>query len=1025
MTESLKTGIYEDLISRGLKFELDKLPSSVAATQGKIDESDLPRILGRYVERILTRTLQSLGEYDRADLSTELVNKVLTEIVAASKLADGDSDLIDGTPRILHSVTQVLPDGTTAQITRPIISLGDTTFLTNARGEPQLLKQIESEIESAASIDILMAFVRWAGVRQLIQPFRNLMNRGGSIRVITTTYTNSTEQRALDALVELGADVKVSFDLSQTRLHAKAWLFKRSRGISTAYIGSSNMTASAMVDGVEWNVRIAEVANPDIIQKFNAVFESYWESSEYKNYDPAEFAAAVSQAEHQKNLVDLSPFAVEPRPFQQRILDDIAASRSAGFHRNLVVAATGTGKTVMSAFDYESLSRQIPFAKLLFIAHRKEILNQSRKMFAQITKDPSFGELWVDGDRPLKFDHVFASIQTLVHQDIESISPDFYDIIIIDEAHHVAASSYQRILDHFRPKELIGLTATPERGDGHSILPYFDNRIAAELRIWEAIEQQHLCPFAYFGIRDEVDLSGVTWKRGAGYDVEELTNVYTASHQWISLVIQQVQQKILNASEMKALGFCAGLRHAEFVANQFNKAGIRSVVLSGDNESDERASAMRQLAMGEIQAIFTVDIFNEGIDIPSVDTLLLLRPTDSGLLFMQQIGRGLRKAKGKRICTILDFVGHHRKEFRYENRFRALVGGSRRELERQVKEGFPLLPAGCQIHLDSHSQTEILNSFKNAIPSQWPKMVAELKALGDVSLKAFLLESGLTLDELYGRSRTFAELRRAAGFEPSEPSDQEVALLRGVARLKHIDDSTRIEKYREWLIGDRPPDISNMNSFDRRLARMLSSSVTSSMRLNSGQAELDFIWGHPLVRQELRELLEVRADVIDVVHLDHTKQPDVPLRIHALYSRVEIQAALDDLKDGKIREFREGVRFVEPLSTDFFLFTSDKSSSGFSPSTRYKDYAISPDLIHWESQSTTSSKSAVGQRYINHVKNGSIILLFGRQSKDDEAFWFLGPANYVSHSGDYPVAFTWKLETTLPAALLSLFAAAA
>jgi hypothetical protein len=179
------------------------------------------------------------------------------------------------------------------------------------------------------------------------------------------------------------------------------------------------------------------------------------------------------------------------------------------------------------------------------------------------------------------------------------------------------------------------------------------------------------------------------------------------------------------------------------------------------------------------------------------------------------------------------------------------------------------------------------------------------------------------------------------------------------------------------------------------------------------------------VRQELRELLEVRADVIDVVHLDHTKQPDVPLRIHALYSRVEIQAALDDLKDGKIREFREGVRFVEPLSTDFFLFTSDKSSSGFSPSTRYKDYAISSDLIHWESQSTTSSKSAVGQRYINHVKNGSIILLFGRQSKDDEAFWFLGPANYVSHSGDYPVAFTWKLETTLPAALLSLFAAAA
>jgi superfamily II DNA or RNA helicase len=1025
MTDSIKPGIYEDLISRGLKVELDRLSSNLVVGRSSVDAAELPKILARYLAKILLRALESLGDTDRELLGSELVNRVISEIAKTNSRVVGDSDLIEGTPEILSAVSPVLPDGSAANIVRPIISLGDTTFLTNAKGEPQLLKQIESEIESATSIDILMAFVRWAGVRPLVKPLRSLIARGGSIRVITTTYTNSTEQRALEALVDLGAKVKVSYDLTQTRLHAKAWLFKRDRGVSTAYIGSSNMTASAMVDGVEWNVRVAELANTDIIQKFEAVFESYWQSSDYKVYDREEFASAVNLASQSGNLVDISPFLIEPRPFQQRLLDDVAASRSAGFHRNLVVAATGTGKTVMSAFDYEALSRQIPPARLLFVAHRKEILNQSRKMFAQIMRDPSFGELWVDGERPAKFDYVFASIQTLANQEIESIDPHFYDVIIIDEAHHVAAASYQRVLNHFKPRELIGLTATPERGDNNSILPFFDNRIAAELRIWEAIEQQHLCPFAYFGIRDEVDLSGVTWKRGSGYDLEELTNVYTSSHQWISLVIQQVQQKILDASTMKALGFCAGLRHAAFVAEQFNKVGIRSVVLSGGNESSERAAAIRQLAAGEIQAIFTVDIFNEGIDIPNVDTLLLLRPTDSGLLFMQQIGRGLRKAKDKRVCTILDFVGHHRKEFRYENRFKALVGGSRRELERQVSEGFPLLPAGCQIHLDSHSQTEILNSLKNAIPFQWLKMVAELKALGDVSLLSFLDETGLSLEDLYGRNKTFADLRRAAGFDGSTPTDQEVALLRGVSRMHHIDDSTRIRKYQEWLSEDRRPDISLMSNFERRLARMLSASVTSAMKMNSGDAELDLIWGHPSVRRELQYLLDVRARVVDVVHLEHASQPEVPLRIHSLYSRVEIQAALDDLKDGKIKEFREGVRYVDELRTDIFLFTADKSSAGFSPSTRYRDYAISADLIHWESQSTTSANSPVGRRYINHKQNGTTILLFGRQSKSDDAYWFLGPANYVTHTGEYPIAFTWKLDAHLPAALFSLFAAAA
>ena len=1024
MENRIQTGVYEDLITNGLRVELSNAPSSLVASEQNIDDAELPNVLNRHLSKILLRSLQSFSSEEIRALGPKLVNEVLKKAQALTGEGYEDEEISDE-PKMLAEISAKLPNGEVQRTDRPLIPISETTFLTNAKGEPNLNNQIDSEVASSKTIDVLMAFVRWTGVFPLLAKLKSHIDSGGRVRLITTTYMNHTEPRALEELKKIGVEIKISYDESQTRLHAKAWLFSRARGLSTAFIGSSNMTGAAMVVGMEWNVRVSESINPDVIRKFEAVFESYWQSNQFRDYETAEFYEAINRAQSESNKLDLSPFLVSPYPYQTQLLEDILASRSAGFHRNLVVSATGTGKTALSAFDYASIARQGGQARLLFVAHRKEILKQSQRMFAQVLQNPSFGELWVDGDVPAKFDHVFASVQTLAKQSIESIDPSHFDVIIIDEAHHVTAPSYQAILDHFKPKELLGLTATPERGDGQSILPYFGNRIAAELRIWEAIEQQYLSPFAYFSISDGIDLSGVTWRRGSGYDIQELENVYTASHQWISLVIQQVNQKILDGGAMRAIGFCVSVKHAEFVASQFNKAGIKSVALTGKHESDERNQAIQNLKNGVIQAIFTVDLFNEGIDIPNADTLLMMRPTDSALLFMQQIGRGLRRAPNKTLCTILDFVGQNRAEFRFENKFKALVGGTRKELEKKVMEGFPFLPAGCQIILDAHSQEEILNSLKNALPSQWLKMVAELKSCGDISLKEFLAQTGLEFEDIYSKGRSYTELRRAAGIDTEEMQDDEKTLLRGVGRLGHIDDSLRIGGYSNWLSQSVPPVFSSLGAEDKRLVRMFSASVTSQFRLSSGQDELDLIWKLPSVRREMLWLLEVLKDVVDVVHADFLTLSDVPLKIHALYSRNEIQAALDDLKDGKIREFREGVRYLKDLETDIFLFTADKSSTGFSPTTRYRDYAISPTRIHWESQSTISSSSVTGQRYINHEKTGNKILVFGRHSKNDDAFWFLGPARYVSHSGDYPVAFTWQLDFSLPSALLSVFAASA
>ncbi len=479
----------------------------------------------------------------------------------------------------------------------------------------------------------------------------------------------------------------MSYDTSTTRLHAKAWLFHRHSGFSTAYIGSSNLTYSAQVSGLEWNVRVSGARNPDVIDKVAAVFESYWNSGDFVPYDAETFAAQVSSVTPGPSII-ISPIEVRPEPFQERLLEQIALARERGHHRNLLVSATGTGKTVMAAIDYARLRERLPRSRLLFVAHREEILGQSLATFRHCLRDHSFGELWVGGQRPQRFEHVFASIQSLNAAGLGSLAPSHFDVVIVDEFHHAAAPSYRALLEHVLPAELLGLTATPERSDGLPILEWFDHRIAAELRLWDAIDQQRLAPFAYFGVHDGLDLRQVPWRRGRGYDVEGLSNLFTANDAWARQVLTQLVSHVDDPLQMRALGFCVSVDHARFMARVFREAGVPAVAVWADGTEADRANALADLAARRVNALFSVDLFNEGIDIPAVDTLLLLRPTDSPTLFLQQLGRGLRRMTGKAFCTVLDFVGRHRQEFRFDRRFRALLGGSRGDLEGRSPRAF-------------------------------------------------------------------------------------------------------------------------------------------------------------------------------------------------------------------------------------------------------------------------------------------------------------------------------------------------
>ncbi len=931
---------------------------------------------------------------------------------------------------VLRAIQKPTPAGEPESITAPLIPLLDTALLTNAPGEPRVGHQILHEIESADRIDVVMAFIRRSGIGPLLSALERHCHANRRLRVLTTTYTGSTEAKALDALRALGAEVRVSYDTTTTRLHAKAWLFHRLSGFSTAYVGSSNLTHSAQVSGLEWNVRVSGARNPDVLSKIEAVFESYWNSPDFVDYDPAQFRAIAESAPDRGREILLSPIELRPEPFQERLLEQIALSRERGHHRNLLVSATGTGKTVMAAVDYSRLRSSLPRARLLFVAHREEILDQSLATFRHCLRDPAFGERWVGGQRPQRFDHVFASIQSLHANGLQDLDPRHFDVVIVDEFHHAAAPSYEALLNRIEPVELLGLTATPERSDGLPLLRWFDDRIAAELRLWDAIDQHRLTPFVYYGIKDDLDLRDIPWRRGRGYDVERLSNLLTGNDVWARGVLAQLARRVDDVGKMRALGFCVSVQHARFMEQIFREAGIAARAVWGDSPDNERREALSALAGGKVNIVFSVDLFNEGIDVPSVDTLLLLRPTDSPILFLQQLGRGLRKCHGKAVCTVLDFVGHHRAEFRFDRRFGALLGGTRKDLISQVERGFPFLPAGCHMELDPLAREIVLDSIRDATPSNWSAKVDELRVLlqagKDVSLRSYLEEALLDAEDVYTGDKSWSDLCERAGVATRPAGLHESTLRRACGRLLHIDDVERIEAHRAFLASDGPPDLGALGERRLRFARMLVASIADSVlekTTNLAQATA-LLWEHPQVRAEVKDLLDVLSDRIDHLHPALASHPHVPLSVHACYTRIEILAALGVGQAARVSPWQTGVYWAEQARADLLAFTLDKTSGQFSPTTRYRDHAISRELIHWESQSATLENSKMGLRYQRHAKEGSSIFLFARLRTTDRAFRFLGPATYVSHEGERPMAITWKLQHPLPGDVFASFAAA-
>jgi superfamily II DNA or RNA helicase len=1030
--------IYDHLFTRGLS-ELVRKCGPHEVERAGLEDADAPLRLSRHVAGELFAALRTVRGEQVTERQIALCNALLEQLRAAVPEGVPNGQDVASPGELLFSLHDGRPPARTQ------LPFAVTTLLTRAHGEPALGHELSCEIETAQRIDALVSFVTLSGFRCLQSALEAHAQAGRRLRLLTTTYTGATEGDAVDAIAILpGVEVRISFDARRTRLHAKAWLFGRPNGLDTGYVGSANLSRAALFSGHEWMVKVAQADMPHVLDKFRGAFESLWEEGEFEPYDPADESQrarlrAALREERGGTARDTAArifFTLRPYPFQQEILERLEAERLLhGRRRNLVVAATGTGKTVIAAFDYQRQAQGVLRPRLLFLAHREELLRQARDTFRHVLRDEAFGELLAGGRDPVGYDHLFATVQSFNARGLlERFGADHWEYVVVDECHHLPAASYQSFIEQIKPRLLLGLTATPERSDDRSLLPDFDGHVAAELRLWHALERQLLVPFEYYGVHDGVDLSSARWNRGA-YAADDLDKLYTGNDRRAEMVAEQLRKRVGNDGlrSLRALGFCVSVAHAEFMARKFNQLGIPSLAVHGQTAGEARLQAPRALEARQVNLIFTCDLYNEGVDLPFVDTLLFLRPTSSPTLFLQQLGRGLRLHQGKQTCLVLDFIGQHRHEFRFDRLLSALTGLPRGSLREAVERGFPTLPSGCHLDLDRVARELVLDNVRAALRGGRARLANELRTLGGVGLREFLELTGRELAEVYDAGG-FTAIKRTAGLLPEAAPPGEEELGGKLRLLIHIDDPERLGLYlrtaqalqpqaevardsADALLSALPP-----NAMDRLRLLMLGYQLfpATADKLDA-RAVLQRLAGQPQICAELEELSRKLLDGVGLAAVHPLPDPGWPLSLHRRYSRREILTAVGRWNDSQKPDAREGMVRLPARKTEILFVTLDKSHRSFSPSTRYEDYAVSDRLFHWQSQAATSAGSEAGRRYIEQQENGWRFLFFVRATRE-VAFTYLGPVRYLSHAGSRPMSITWKLDVPIPGTLLQEYA---
>lgn len=1037
------TGIYEQIINQLFRTKLERYDKETYYIGKKtIGKEEAILYLSRYLYQIIQSLITSIATDDEGvERSIRFINSVIKKLGSEFSVDDYKDNLIDLKASILTAVidkaTCDYPDISAylKQIT-PITSITQSSLFTGKNTAVNMISELKKEILSSDSIDILVSFIKVSGLNMMLNELKRFTSQGKKLRVITTTYMGATQYEAIRTLAQLpNTCIKVSYNGEIDRLHAKAYIFFRNTGFHTAYIGSSNLSRAALTEGLEWNIKATQMELPHILSTVKHTFDTYWEDDSFEDFvsgrDDERLKRALGLADDCSTGLDYSVLdLMRAKEYQKEILDKLDVERNYHQHnKNLVVAATGTGKTVIAAFDYKRFQEKNKRANILFVVHREEIIKQACSTFRQVLQDENFGEMWYGGHEAANYSHLFASKDILNNRlDALQLPADYYDYIIFDEAHHIVAPSYQKVLSKFKPKILLGLTATPERMDGQDITTYFDDHISAEIRLDTALNNGLLAPFHYYGITDSVDLSEVRWERG-GFVASELSKIYTGNDRRTSVIFNTLEKYLANYNEVRALCFCVDKQHAEYMHAKFTLAGLKSAVMTNDHQ-ENRSQEIKRLAQRKINYLFVVDMFNEGVDIPAIDTVLFLRPTESLTIFLQQFGRGLRKADGKEFLTVLDFVGHSRAEFNYMDRFRALMGRTSMSVKEEIERDFPHLPMGCSIQLEEKAKAYILENITSFINGfRTDKIVRAIQDFEcnyneKLTLKSFLKLTHIPLEKIY-KGKTWNRLCYLAGVIEEE-SMLNVELSRAVNKKWFSTDSHSYFSFIHRLAKQSfNVNENSLSHVEQSMALMLYYDLYDAAgKFSSLQEMFNTFSRDQVFVQEVMEVTDVLINRCVALELPDNSSLSMsfPLKLHGEYTKGQIQVAIQTSTLFSKSSSREGCerkridgRLVEAMFVDIIKDREIGSN------TNYNDFAQSNTLFHWESQNRVRQESKEGQSYINQTQ--TMLLFVRKQAKaaDDKTrtmgYIYLGEVTLVSYQGNKPMQIVWKLKTPMPAAI--------
>jgi len=1035
-------GLYDLVLTESVARSLLDIAPDVPDVR-ELDADEAPErlldALGRQLRAILSDI--EAGDTKGAHDQLALVNELLKQLRADHPKSKEAIDPVAAPPRVLQAIRGPADPAPNA----PETGLAAPWLFTAGKGSPSLLTELLREAAACDQIDILVSFITVSGVRKLIDVLRSATaaNAAGmgrtKIRVLTTTYMGATEVAALDELARLnGCEIRISLDGRRTRLHAKAWIFQRKTGFGSAYVGSANLSHAALMGGLEWTMKFTERGQEALFERAKAHFDTLWLDDEFTLYRPGadgNRASVIEALRRESGDGEAAPtiwFDIEPKPYQREMLEQLARERAQGRNRNLLVAATGTGKTVVAALDYRATCEALGHRpRLLFVAHRAQILRQAMATYRAVLRDQSFGELLTGGKAPEQYGHLFASIDSLSSRDlVAKLGADYWHTVVIDECHRLAANRFDRLATTINPAQLLGLTATPERTDGQSIATYFtprpDGEPAVELRLWDALDMQVLSPFEYYACDDETDFSEVPWN-GVG-EAAAIDELVTGNDLRARAVINEWRRLTANPRKGRALVFCVSVAHAKFMAERLTAAGLPAMAVTGETPKPEQMRAPRRLKEGQVCALVTVDLYNEGVDLPDVDTLIMLRPTQSPVLFQQQIGRGLRLAPRKESCLVLDFVGQHRVDFRFDRLLSSITGLTRRQLEHAVEHGFSTLPPGCHIQLQRQTRAQVLKSLRTLTSQSWRRLTAEVQSYAtltkkrDVKLGEFLHDQQIALEEVYRDAKPsgWTTLRRDARLLAGGGTEAEATLSRRLGDLAHLDDPAQLAFMRRVAEGPASYDVATAE--ERLRAQMLTYQVDSGRAPVGYEEMLARLAANPECAEELGELADVlmarsRLEVRAIPGLE-----DVPLQLHGAYRIREILSAVGYLTAERRTPFQAGVLALPERKTELLFVTLDKSA-GFHDRIAYHDYAVSPTRFHWQTQRTAGPDTAAGRRYLESEENGWGFQLFVRVTKGD-AYRACGPLRVAlaeDISGDRPMSVSWTLGVPLSGRLFGEF----